>query len=154
MDIKFERKDTHQDAFMKLKETIIQAPILRYPDTTKPYIVYMDASDDACGAQLSQIHDRTEFPVAFLSHTFMDTQRGWSTPEQEAYGIYFTIKKWNYYLQGTGIIVRNNHKPLTQFLYEKKENTKINRWGLELASYNITFEWISGARNKAADCLL
>ena len=30
---------------------------------------------------------------------------------------------------------------------------KINRWGLELASYNITFEWISGAKNKAADCL-
>ena len=36
---------------------------------------------------------------------------------------------------------------------EKNENTKINRWGLELASYNITFEWISGAGNKAADCL-
>ena len=30
---------------------------------------------------------------------------------------------------------------------------KINRWGLELASYNITFKWISGAKNKAADCL-
>ena len=30
---------------------------------------------------------------------------------------------------------------------------KINRWGLELASYNITIEWISGAKNKAADCL-
>ena len=28
MDIKFEWKDTHQDAFMKLKEAIIQAPIL------------------------------------------------------------------------------------------------------------------------------
>ena len=25
--------------------------------------------------------------------------------------------------------------------------------GLELATYNITFEWISGAKNKAADCL-
>ena len=25
--------------------------------------------------------------------------------------------------------------------------------GLELATYNITFEWISGANNKAADCL-
>ena len=24
---------------------------------------------------------------------------------------------------------------------------------MELATYNITFEWISGARNKAADCL-
>ena len=133
--------------------TIIQAPILRYPDTTKPYIVYTDASDDACGAQLSQIHNETEFPVAFLSHTFTDTQRRWSTPEQEAYGIYFAIKKWNYYLQGADIIVRNNHKPLALFLNGKNENTKINRWGLELTSYNITFKWISGAKNKAADCL-
>ena len=32
-------------------------------------------------------------------------------------------------------------------------NNKVNRWGLELATYNITFEWISGAKNKAADCL-
>ena len=29
----------------------------------------------------------------------------------------------------------------------------MNRSGLELATYNITFEWISGTKNKAADCL-
>ena len=29
----------------------------------------------------------------------------------------------------------------------------VNRWSLELATYSITFEWISGAKNKAADCL-
>ena len=29
----------------------------------------------------------------------------------------------------------------------------MNRWSLELVTYNITFEWISGAKNKAADCL-
>ena len=153
MDVKFEWKEIHQNTFMKLKEAIIQAPILRYPDTTKPYIVYTDTSDNACRAQLSQIHDGTEFPVAFLSHTFTDTHRRWSTLEQEAYGIYFAVKKWNYYLQGVDIIVRNDHKPLAWFLNGKNKNTKINRWGLELASYNITFEWISGARNKAADCL-
>ena len=153
MDVKFEWKETHHCAFMKLKDAIIQAPILRYPDTTKPYIVYTDASDNACRAQLSQIHNKTEFPVAFLSHTFTDTQQRWSTPEQEAYSIYFAIKKWNYYIQGADIIVRNDHKPLARFLNGKNENTKINRWGLELASYNITFEWISGAKNKAADCL-
>ena len=82
----------------------------------------------------------TEFPVAFLSHTFTDTQRRWSTPEQEGYGIYFTIKKWNYYLQGADIIVRNDHKPLAWFLNGKNKNTKINRWGLEITSYNIMFE--------------
>ena len=35
----------------------------------------------------------------------------------------------------------------------KNANNKVNRWELELATYNITFEWISGAKNKAADCL-
>ena len=61
--------------------------------------------------------------------------------------------KWNYYLQGTDITVKNDHKPLAQFLNGKNVNNKVNRWSLELATYNITFEWISGAKNKAADCL-
>ena len=73
MDVKFKWMGTPCWAFMKLKDAIIQAPILRYPDTTKPYIVYMDASDDTCGAQLSQMYEESKFPVAFLSHTFTDT---------------------------------------------------------------------------------
>ena len=36
---------------------------------------------------------------------------------------------------------------------EKNANNKANRWGLELATYNITFKWISEAKNKAAYCL-
>ena len=35
----------------------------------------------------------------------------------------------------------------------KNANNMVNRSGQELATYNITFEWISGAKNKAADCL-
>ena len=73
--------------------------------------------------------------------------------EQEAFGVYYTITKWNYYLQGADIIVWNDHKPLAQFLNGKNTNNKVNRWSLELATYNITFEWISGAKNKAVDCL-
>ena len=30
-------------------------------------------------------------------------------------------------------------------------NNKVNRWRLELATYSISFEWIFGAKNKAAD---
>ena len=32
-------------------------------------------------------------------------------------------------------------------------NNKVNRWGIELVTYSITFKWISGAWNKAAYCL-
>ena len=51
------------------------------------------------------------------------------------------------------IIVKNDHKPLAKFLNGKNANNKVNRWSLEVATYNITFEWISEAKNKAADCL-
>ena len=100
----------HHIAFLYLKDAIVQAPILHYPNPEKKYIVYTDASDYACGVQLSQEHNGTEFPVAFLSHMFTETQQKWSTTEQEAYAIYYAITKWNYYLQCTDIIVRNDHK--------------------------------------------
>ena len=96
---------THHEAFLKLKESIIEAPILHYPDPNKRYIAFTAASDDASGAQLSQEHAGTKFPIAFLSHTFLETQRKWSTIEQEAYGVYYAIINWNYYLLRADFIV-------------------------------------------------
>ena len=110
--VKFNWTPEHQENIIHLKEAIVQAPILHYPNPKKTYIVYTDASNDACRAQLSQEHNGTEFPVAFLSHTSTETQCKWSTMEQEAFGVYYAITKWNYYLQGADIIVQNNHKPL------------------------------------------
>ena len=84
---------TYHNTFLTLKESVIQAPIPQYPDPNIRSIVYTDASDDACGAQLSQEHNGTEFPIAFLSYTFLDTQRKWSTTEQEAFGVYYAVTK-------------------------------------------------------------
>ena len=122
--IKFKWTLEHQEAFIHLKDAIVQAPILHYPNPNKTYIVYTDASDHACRAQLSQEHDGTEFPVAFLSHTFSETQCKWSTTEEEAFGMYYVITKLNYYLQGANIIVRNDHKSLAQFLNGKMQITR------------------------------
>ena len=140
--VKFEWTPEHHTALLHVKEAIVQVPILDYPNPDKRYIVYTDTSDDAWGAQLLQEHNGTELPVAFLSHTFTETQWKLGTTEQEAYGIYYTITKWNYYLQGADIIIRNEHKPLACFLNGKNTNNKVNRWSLDLATYNISFEWI------------
>ena len=51
-------------------------------------------------------------------------QKIWRTPEQEAYGVYYTIPKCNYYLQGADIIVHNDHKPLAKFLNERMTITR------------------------------
>ena len=136
--------------FKGSKNTGTYPPITQTP--IKNTLSTQIASDNACRAQLSQEHNGAEFLIVFLSHRFTETQRKWSTTEQEAYGVHYTITKWNYYLQGTDTTVKNYHKPLAQFLNGKNAN-KVNRWSLEIATYSITIEWILGAKNKAADCL-
>ena len=138
---KFEWTPVHHTPFVILKEASIQAPILCYPNPARRYIVYMD---DTYRAQLSQEHDGSQFPIAFKSHTFTEIQRKLSTQDHKAYEVYYTITQWNYYLQGTDIIVSNDHKLLAKFLNGKNANNKVNSWGLELATYSIMFEWISG----------
>ena len=85
----------------------------------------------------------------------MDTQKEMEHHRTRSSFMEYTMQftKWNYYLQGAEVIIQNDHKPLARFLNGKNANNKVNRWGLELATYNITFKWILGAQNKAADCL-
>ena len=68
----------------------------------------------------------------------MDTQRKWSTTEEEAYRVYYAVTKWNCYLKGSRNYKCNDYKPLARFLNGKNANNKVNRWRLELATYNIT----------------
>ena len=82
---------SHHTTFVTLKIDLLQAPILCYPDPWTHYIVYSNASDDACLVQLSQEHDGQELTVAFISHTLTDTQWKWSITEQEAYGIDYSL---------------------------------------------------------------
>ena len=84
----------------------------RLPAYYKKYIVYTDAYDNACRAQLLQEHNGMEFPIAFLSHTFTENQRKWSTTEQEAYAVNYMVTKWNYSLQGPNITVKMIINPL------------------------------------------
>ena len=93
----------------------------------------------------------TEFPMAFLSDTFW-THKESGAPQSKK-PLEYTMQLPN----GTTIFkeqilsqgITTNH--LLNFLMEKNTNNRVNRWGLELATYNITFEWISRACNKAAD---
>ena len=39
-----------------LKDTLVSAPILKYPDTSKPYIIFTDASKYGWAGVLTQEH--------------------------------------------------------------------------------------------------
>ena len=57
-------------AFEQLKSLLSSAPVLLFPDLTKPFVVYTDASKVALGAVLLQDQGEGLQPVAFFSKKF------------------------------------------------------------------------------------
>ena len=65
-------------SFQMMKNFMISAPILKYPDTTKPYTIFTDASKYGLAGVLTQEHTSvvdakevtTNHPVSFVSGMF------------------------------------------------------------------------------------
>ncbi|VDI00395.1 Hypothetical predicted protein [Mytilus galloprovincialis] len=72
---KFIWTDECQLSFEKLKELLISAPILSYPQQEGSYILDTDASANGIGAVLSQIQDGHEKVIAYSSKTLNEPQR-------------------------------------------------------------------------------
>ena len=56
-------------SFQMMKDYLISAPILKYPDTSKPYTIFTDASKYGWAGVLTQEH-----PVSFVSGMFHGSQ--------------------------------------------------------------------------------
>ena len=67
-DIPYIWNEDCQKAFETLKEKLTTAPILIYPDFTKPFLLYTDASYQGLGAVLAQLDDEGhEHIIAYAS---------------------------------------------------------------------------------------
>ena len=56
-DMEFSWKPVHHDAFCKLKQLLISAPVLAFPDFAGDFILETDATEVGLGAILSQSHE-------------------------------------------------------------------------------------------------
>ena len=73
-------------SFQKLKDTLVSAPILKYPDTSKPYTIFTDASKYGWAGVLTQEHTTmvdgkeitTKHPVMYVSCLFHGSQLNWA----------------------------------------------------------------------------
>ena len=143
-----------QTAFDFLKESLTVVPLLAYPDTNKPYVLYTDASNNCIGACLTQkTDDEEEKPIYFLSHKLSQTQTRWSTIEKEGFAIYYALQKLDHYLHNAKFTIKTDHKPLKYILDSPMQNKKIQLWALSIAGYNTQVEYIKGKENHCADLL-
>ena len=144
-----------------LKEALLDEPILRYPDPEKPYVLYTDASKYVWAGVLTQAYKHLmekgaveiNHPITYISGLFRGPQVNWAALTKEAYAIYMSAKKLDYYLREANTTIRSDHLPLKKFLEHKTENTKVDNWSLDIANYHLKFEYIKGIKNTLADTM-
>jgi len=73
-DATFVFDDECFEAFYKLKEALVTAPIIQLPDWNKPFEIMCDASDYAVGAVLGQTNDKKHHAISYASKTLTDPQ--------------------------------------------------------------------------------
>ena len=61
----FQWSEMCQNAIDTLKNKLVSAPILVYPEFDKPFMLYTDASDNAIGGVLRQRHVDGEKVIAY-----------------------------------------------------------------------------------------
>jgi len=157
-DEDFEWTEQRDKAFNHLKDALTSAPILRYPDPDRPYVLFTDASKYGWGAMLSQPHTDDEdkeilHPVHYLSGLFRGSQLNWAALTKEAHAIYAAVRKLTFYLTDADVTLRSDHKPLKRFLQQETLNNMVNNWAMELQQFRIKFEFIEGRKNTLADAL-
>lgn len=142
-----------QKAFEKLKNCLINPPILAYPDFTKQFVITVDASALGCGAVLSQIINGMDKPISFASKSFNHAESKRAPIEQELTGIHWSIKHFRPYIFETEFKIRSDHKPLVHLYSLKDPASRLTRMRLDLEEFNFTIEYIKGKKNVCADAL-
>ena len=138
----------HQAAFDCVKATIAKEVVLAYPDFSKPFEIYTDASTLQLGAVITQDNR----PIAFFSRKLSETQTRYTVTEIELLAIVETLKEFKGMLWGQIIKVYTDHKNLTRDALGLTSD-RVHRWRLLLEEYAPEIVYIKGTHNTVADAI-
>lgn len=142
-----------EEAFLTLKQRLVQAPVLRFPDFSKPFILSTDASKHAVGAILSQLFDGEEHPVAYASRQLSGAEQKYGATEQECLAVVWGIRHFRCYLYGRRFSVVTDCRSLKWLMNTRDPSSRLARWNLLLQEYDMEIVHKAGKMNQNADAL-
>ncbi len=140
--------EVHQRAFNHVKATIAKDVVLAYPDYSKIFEIYTDASSKQLGAVITQGIK----PIAFFSWKLFDTQRKYSVTKIELLAIVETLKEFKGMLCGQKIKVFTDHANLMRNALGLISDC-VYQWRLLLEEYRPKIVYIKGIHNTIADAV-
>ena len=143
------------EAFQRLKERMVQTPILAYPDFDKEFILDTDASFDTIGAVLSQKDSSgRERVIAYGSHKMNKHELGYCITRKELLAIYYFTQHFKHFLYGKRFLLRTDHKAITFMMTTKNPITpQFQTWINFLSGLDMRMEYRKGERHSNADAM-
>jgi hypothetical protein len=151
-NVDFVWKADHQQAWQKVKNAILSAPVLVHVVPGSLVILWPDASEKGIGGAILQRESGSEKLglLAFASRKLTPAETRYPTIEQEALAVIFLLGKARPFIT-SHVLIETNHSNL-QFM-NSSANRRIQHWRLILAEFDITIKYRPGKTNAIADYL-
>ena len=146
------------EAFAILKEKLVSAPIMGYPQKEGLYILDTDASQFAVGGVISQLQKQEdgsfeEKVIAYGSNSLNKSQRNYCTTRRELFAIKHFCGVYKHYLLGRRFKVRTDHSSLRWLLNFKSPEGILARWLEYLQQFDFEIEYRAGRNHGNCDGL-
>jgi hypothetical protein len=136
-------------AFQNLKQALMSAPLLLFPDFKKTFIVECDASGSGFGAVLHQGDD----PVAFFSRAVTAHHAKLPTYERELIGLVKADRHWRPYVWVDHSLFTQIIFPLKYILDQRLTTIPQHTWVSKPFGYDLMVEYRQGKLNTVTDAL-
>lgn len=151
---KFEWTTECQAAFEDLRHRLVTAPVLAFPDYSRPFLLDTDASGTGIGAVLSQVQeDGTERVIAYASRVLTRPERNYCVTRRELLAVVTFVQHFRPYLLGRQFLLRTDHGSLTWLSNFKEPEGQLARWLERLQEYNFNIIHRPGRKHQNADSL-
>jgi hypothetical protein len=145
--------DTHSPAFNDLKTKLITAPILAFPDFSKPFSISTDASFAGIGALLKQHQNGKEVVIAYCSRTLSECERKYPIVQLECLAVIYALAQFRPYIYGLPFQIFTDCSSLRWLMTAKHSNNRLCRWALKIQDMDATITYKPGRLNSDADAL-
>ncbi|GBG72926.1 hypothetical protein CBR_g12648 [Chara braunii] len=142
-----------QEAFTRLKEALIRAPVLKLPDPSLPFVLTTDSSQYGVGAVLQQDDGNGLQPIEYMSKKIKTKKLQDSTFEKELYDLVSALKHWKHFLLGKHFKIFSDHSTLQWVKSQGELNDKLARYIQFIDMFDFELRHKKGCYNRVADAL-